>query len=199
MAAVDLHSAVELASAGIVTVLDAQLSTELTAIKASNYNSALPLDAPAKYFEVMSEGAVDSEVRNAGRVACFVYQAGEFVPDEWLSNDPTDRQMTGRTEFGVVVAFHTALYEPWAKPWDATENVTTEEVMVKRARAYAGGVLQTLLKYGCTQSGIEAIELVSNYPAQVEFNEDGRPVIGYAHSVYDVFQHVKYPAPQALP
>lgn len=198
MAAIDLHSANQLASEGIITVLDAQLATELAVVKSATFNAALPLDAPASYYEIFSEDMVE-QARNSGRVACFVYQASEFLEDETLSNSASDRQMIGRTEFAVVIAFHAAQYEPWAKPWDATQKITTEEVMTQRARAYSGGVINCLLKHGCTQAGIEGINLVSNDPAQVEYGEDGRPIVGYSHTVVSIFQHVKYPSPQALP
>lgn len=198
MAAVELDIANQLASEGIITVLASQMATSLTAVKASGYNANLPLPAPAKYFEIFSEERVEA-ARNAGRVACFVYQQGEMIPDEWLSNSGADRQMIGRTPFGVVVAFHTAQYEPWSKPWDASDTITTEEVMTQRARAYAGGVIRTVLKHACTQTGITGIELSSNDPAQVEFDEENRPVVGYSHTVFDVLQHVKYSSPQALP
>jgi len=197
MAAIDLHSAVQLASNGIITVLRAQMATQLAVVKAATFNAALPLAAPSKYFEVLSEGTVDTEVRNSGRVACFVYQAGEFEIDEVLSNDGNDRQAIGRTDWAIVVAFHMTPFEPWTK--DGAENYTTEEVMVERGRAYSGGVINTMLKHGCTQSGIEGVEIMDNAPASVEFNEDGQPVVGYSHTSFSIFQHVKWPSPQALP
>lgn len=197
MTAIDLHSAPQLASEAIIAALAAEMQTELAVVKAATYNAALPLASPAKYFEVLSEGTVDTEVRNSGRVACFVYQSSEFVVDEYMSNDPTDRQAIGRVEFGIVVAFHMTPYEPWSKPWG--EPVTTEEVMTQRGRAYSGGVINTVLKYGCTQPGIEGVELQDNAPASVEFNEDGQPVMGYSHTSFSIIQHVKWPSPQALP
>lgn len=199
MTAIDMHSAVQLASDGLITVLDAQLPTELAAVKLATFNAAMPLDAPSKYFEVLTEARVDTEVRSTGRVACFVYQSDSYETDEIVTGDGNARYSIGRTQWSVVVAFHTAVYEPWAKPWDATENVTSEEVMVERARAYAGGVIQCLLKYGCSQSGIEGIELVDNEPGSVDFNEDGRPIIGYSHTTFDILQYVNWPSPQALP
>lgn len=199
MATVDMHSAVQLASTGIITVLDAQLPTELAAVKLATYNAALPLDAPSKYFEVFTEAHVDTDVRNAGRVACFVYQSSDFESETQLTGAVTERTAVGITEFSVVVAFHMSPYEPWVKPWDVTENISTEEVMTQRARAYAGGIINTVLKYGCSQTGVNGIELLSNEPGQVEFNEEGKPIMGYSHTTFAVLQHVTWPAPAALP
>lgn len=178
--------AIDTAISRVIVSMQAKFALELASSEVAI--GGLPLDAPgaADWYTVGSEDFVEAVVDNA-MVTGFAYQASPSEIDTNVTGSVTEYQAYQSFELDVVIAYSMSLWEPIVRNG---KTLTMTDAMTLRGHRYNAGVINVMRKYARDGISIECVEKVSDFAGNVVFNEDMRPVRGYAGSTWRIKQVV---------
>lgn len=195
-----LHSGAIRAMHRIVTVLQANLETEIAAVKAS-YDTdgitegiaALAIKTPlaAAYHTIYSDSTIPDYLRNFDPAVLVWLNSDEELSD-YRSGSPSTIGATQEFELVVMVVFRLAAFTPFtynAKP------VTIEEAQLLAASVYNGAVMQAVLKKACGTDDVLDV-LSAGQTREFLADDDARPIEIRAATKWTIRQDVQIPQPQ---